>query len=65
MGESMPLSSRPNFWNWLGAVYLIAVIERPLCDPIADVRDSGLEWLIWVDSGPSADGISTPVNFWI
>jgi hypothetical protein len=28
---------------WLGAVYFIAVIERPLYDPIADVRASELE----------------------
>ncbi len=42
-----------NDCSWLGAVYFIAVIERPLSDLIADVRDGELECLIRVDSGLS------------
>jgi hypothetical protein len=33
----------PNFRFWLSAAQLIATIERPLCDPIADVHDIELE----------------------
>ncbi len=32
-----------NFRCWLSAAKLIAVIERPLSDLIADIRDSELE----------------------
>jgi hypothetical protein len=38
---------------WLSTAQLIEAIGRLLCDPEADVRDSGLEWLIWVDSSLS------------
>ncbi len=40
----------------------LSTIERLLCDPIVDVRDSELEWPIWVDSGPSDSKIFTPAN---
>jgi hypothetical protein len=32
-----------NFRSWLGAIYFITVIERLLCDQIADVRANGRE----------------------
>jgi hypothetical protein len=32
---------------------MIEAIGRPLCDPIADVRASELEWPFWVDSSRS------------
>jgi hypothetical protein len=48
-GRAVPLMSP----SWLRAVYFTAVIERLLCDPITDARDSGLEWPVWVDSSRS------------
>jgi hypothetical protein len=42
-----------NFFSWLSATSLIAVIGRPFCDRIADVRISKLEGPFWVDSGLS------------
>jgi hypothetical protein len=41
-----------HFAFWLSTAQLIAAIGRLLCDPIADVRDSELEWPFWVDSSP-------------
>jgi hypothetical protein len=46
MAKYMP--SNPRVMQRLDATYQGA-IERPLCDPIADVRDGGLEWPVWVD----------------
>ncbi len=43
-----------HFAFWLSTAQLIAAIGRLLCDPIADVRDSELEWLNWVGIGNSA-----------
>ncbi len=62
---SYPLPACPGaLTSWLGAVYFIAVIERPLFDQIADVPASGLEWPVWVDSGRWMCGISTPAKVW-
>jgi hypothetical protein len=49
----MPVEWRPIGGFWLSAAELTAAIGRPLCDPIADVRDSELEWPLWVDSSRS------------
>jgi hypothetical protein len=54
---------RSNGGFWLFSDFLTGVPERPLCDPIADVRESTLEWPFWVDSGLSNSRISTPANF--
>ncbi len=44
---------RSNGGFWLFSDFLTGVPERPLCDPIADVRESTLEWPFWVDSSRS------------
>jgi hypothetical protein len=44
---------RSNGDFWLFSDFLTGVPERPLCDPIADVRESTLEWPFWVDSSRS------------
>jgi hypothetical protein len=49
-GDGTMNRDRPYVRSWLFADYLIAAIGRLLCDPIADVRASKLEWPFWVDS---------------
>jgi len=55
--------SASNVGKWLGAVYLIGAIERPLCEPKSDVRVRKLERPRWVGFSLSTGAISTSANF--